>query len=130
MATCSVVGDDDTICINPKDNYLSGQVQDVELLLGFNADEGYMFFPYFGAPDFQVKTKKAAEKMVQDCLLALGFPSTTAEKAVAMASPLYFDQCGDDTEKLTQALSELLGHIIIEPSVLWTAKHHSREFQW
>ncbi len=129
MTPCSVVGDGDTICINPKDPYLSGQVQDVELLLGFNADEGYMFFPYFGAPDFQVKTTKAAEKMAQDCLLAMGFPSTTADKAVPMISSLYFDQCGDDTEKLTRATSELLGHIFIEPAVLWTAKHHSCEFQ-
>ncbi len=127
MTPCSVLGDDDVICSHPKDPYQSGQVQDVELLLGITGDEGYLFFRYFGATDFQAKTRETAEKLTRDSLLALGFPSITADKAVTMASPLYFDQCGDDVEKLTRATSEILGHIIIEPAVFWTAKQHSRE---
>ncbi len=127
MATCSVLGDDDVVCSIPKDLYLSGQVQGVELLLGFTADEGYMFFPYFGAADFLVKTKETAERMARDCLLAMDYPLITTDKVVPMVSPLYFDQCGDDTEKLTRATSEILSHIAIDPAVLWTAKQHSRD---
>ncbi len=128
MSPCSVVRNGDIIRSNPKDHYLGGQVQDVELLLGFNADEGYMFIPFLGATDYKVKTKTAGEKLAQFWLMAMGFPSITADRVVTMVSPLYFDQCGNDTESLTQATSEILSHIIIEPGVLWTAKHHSRKY--
>ncbi len=53
-APCTIVIDGEVIPGPPRDLYLSGQIQKVDLLLGFNADEGYMFLPYFGVLDLQV----------------------------------------------------------------------------
>ncbi len=123
---CPVVIDGDVIPGRPRDLYLSGQIQNVDLLLGFNADEGYMFLSFLGAPDFQVKERAAGEGILRLCLMMMNTSPTVAENVVAKVSPLYFDQCGDDTEKLTRATSDLLAHVMMEPPMIWAANEHSR----
>ncbi len=123
----TAVIDGDVIPGSAWDLYPSGQIQKVDLLLGFNVDEGYLFLRFFGATDSLVKSREQAENMARMFFMDLSLPSASIEQAVAALSPLYFDECGDDVEKLTRATSDMLAHMFEDPGIVWTAKHHSRE---
>ncbi len=59
----------------------------------------------------------------------LSVSPAVVDKVVETVSPAYFDHCGDDIEKLTRATSEAVGHVLMEPPIIWTARHHSRRHE-
>ncbi len=100
----------------------------VDLMLGFNADEGFGFLDLFHIQKSQCKSREVAEKAMaliveRDFYRAL--PRRARNLVIELLRENYIRDCPDDGDSLAKAVSDCYGDILFVAPTFHTAEQHS-----